>query len=182
MTPCERLLAHPAGPDEAKEKLEQQRRSLDPVALLHRIREQQAALAALASRENNKEGPGGEDLHHFMKQLGELWRQGEVRATHRTSPRKAHWWRTREDPFEDVWPNILIWLHDQPDATAKELFQRLQRENPDRFPDGQLRTLQRRVRTWRHVMARGLVYATTDTPLSTEKEHQKPLDTTLNLR
>jgi hypothetical protein len=76
-----------------KEKLEQQRRAFDPVALLHRIWERQEALAALSSRENNKLGPGQESLEQFVKQLGELWRQGEVRATHRTSPKKAHWCR-----------------------------------------------------------------------------------------
>jgi hypothetical protein len=162
MTPCERLMAHPAVPPEVKEKLELQRRALDPVALLYRIRERQEALAALTSRENNRLGPGHESLEQFMKQLGELWRQGEVRATHRTSPKKAHWWRTRKDPFEEDWPTVLLWLHDQPDATAKELFQRLQIDKPGRFPDSQLRTLQRRVRAWRSVMAKGLVYANVD--------------------
>jgi len=36
--------------------------------------------------------------------------------------------------------------------------ERLQRDFPGRFPDVQLRTLQRRVRDWRHVMARSLVH------------------------
>ena len=35
---------------------------------------------------------------------------------------------------------------------------RLQEEQPERFPDVQLRTLQRRVRAWRHVMERGLIF------------------------
>jgi len=94
-----------------------------------------------------------------MKNLGDLWRQGEVRATHRTSAKKAHYWRTRKDPFETVWPDILLWLQDTPDVTAKELSRRLQKKHPGCFSDGQLRTLQRRVRAWRHVMARGLIYA-----------------------
>jgi hypothetical protein len=34
---------------------------------------------------------------------------------------------------------------------------RLHRVYPGRFPEGQLRTLQRRIREWRHVMARELV-------------------------
>lgn len=182
MTPCDRLLAHPSVPPEVKEKLKLERRTLDPVALLHRIREQQAALAALASRENNAAGPAGECLEQFMKQLGELWRQGEVRATHRSSPKKAHWWRTRKDPFEEVWSDILLWLHDQPDATAKELFQRLQKERPGGFPDSQLRTLQRRVRTWRNVMARGLVYSGVDSFLSPADGKAPGLDVMPNVR
>ena len=181
-TPCERLLAHPAIPPEVKKRLELQRRALDPVALLHRIREQQAALAALSSRENNTVRPGCESLEQFMKKLGELWRQGEVRATHRTSPKKAHWWRTRKDPFEEDWPTILLWLHDQPETTAKELFQRLQEERPGRYPDSQLRTLQRRVRAWRNVMARGLVYASVDSPSSAAASTLTGLGMMLNLR
>jgi hypothetical protein len=34
---------------------------------------------------------------------------------------------------------------------------RLQEQFPGRFPDGQLRTLQRRIRDWRRVMAKTLV-------------------------
>jgi hypothetical protein len=40
-----------------------------------------------------------------------------------------------------------------------ELFVRLQGELPGVFPDGQLRTFQRRVREWRHAAARQLVFA-----------------------
>jgi len=157
MTPCERFLGHPAVPDDIKKSLELQGRSIDPVALLHRIRQQQEVLAALACRDTSASGPGRESVEQFMQQLGELWRQGEVRATHRTLPKTPHYWRTRKDPFESVWPDVLLWLQDTPDVTAKELFVRLQAEQPGRFPDVQLRTLQRRVRAWRHVMARGLV-------------------------
>jgi len=164
ITPCERLLNHPAVPGDVKENLKLQTKSIDPLDLLHRIREQQAVLAALACRDTSAAGPGRESLEQFMKQLRELWRQGEVRATHRTSPKKAHYWRTRKDPFETVWPDILLWLQDTPDVTAKELFERLQKEQPGCFSDGQLRTLQRRVRAWRHVMARALVYAGINEP------------------
>ena len=37
-------------------------------------------------------------------------------------------------------------------------FERLQEAHPGRFPDGQLRTLQRRVETWRHVLAHRMVF------------------------
>lgn len=156
MTPYERLLSHPAVPGDIKEKLELQGKSIDPLDLLHRIRQQQAVLAALACRDTSAAGPGRKSLGQFMKQLGELWRQGEVRATHRTSPKKVHYWRTRKDPFESAWPDILLWFHDTPDATAKELFERLQEEQPGYFPDVQLRALQRRVQTWRYVMQEAL--------------------------
>ena len=50
----------------------------------------------------------------------------------------------------------------QPDATAKSLFERLRSLHPNRFTAGQLRTLQRRVREWRVVMAQQLVYGGLD--------------------
>lgn len=60
-------------------------------------------------------------------------------------------WRTREDPFEEVWPVIRSKLVDAPELEAKTLFEWLQAEHPDVFGEGQLRTLQRRVRDWRAI-------------------------------
>jgi len=158
-TPCERLLRHPAVDGETKEKLQSQRRRLDPVELLYRIREGQAALTALVSEDSSAHGPGKKTLDEFLSQLPKLWRSGEVRPTHGPRSTKPRHWRTRKDPFETVWFDILRWLQHAPDSTAKALFERLQREHPGRFPDCQLRTFQRRVREWRQVMARKLVYA-----------------------
>jgi len=157
-TPCERLLRHPAVEEPIKERLRLQRSELDPVELLHRIREAQAALAALVSTDGSLEGPGRESLDHFLAQLPRLWQAGEVRPTHRAQSTNPRHWRTRKDPFEAVWYHVLRWLQREPDATAKALFYRLQQKYPGRFPDGQLRTLQRRVREWRKIMARKLVY------------------------
>lgn len=42
-------------------------------------------------------------------------------------------------------------------------FDRLQELHPGRFPDDQRRTLQRRVRQWRHMMAKQLIYKTVKT-------------------
>ena len=39
---------------------------------------------------------------------------------------------------------------------------RLQSEHPDRFTEAQLRTMQRRVKEWRGIMAKKLVHAGTD--------------------
>jgi hypothetical protein len=60
-----------------------------------------------------------------------------------------HTWRTREDPFADVWAEVKEKLEINPGLEAKTLFQDLQRRYPGRFADGQLRTLQRRVKIWR---------------------------------
>lgn len=60
-----------------------------------------------------------------------------------------HTWRTREDPFAEVWEEVRPFLEDNPGLEAKTLFEHLQRCYPGRFQDGQLRTLQRRVKAWR---------------------------------
>ncbi len=105
-TPCERLLAHPSVPDDAKEKLKAEQSGLDPLDLLHRARECQSALAALRSGDVGH-GPGRESLEEFFAKLPELWRQGEVRPTHRKEAPQPRAYRTREDPFAEVWPEIL---------------------------------------------------------------------------
>jgi len=62
---------------------------------------------------------------------------------------KQHTWRTREDPFEDVWQGIKSMLEINPGLEAKTIFEDLQRKNPGQFSDGQLRTLQRSIKAWR---------------------------------
>jgi len=61
----------------------------------------------------------------------------------------AHTWRTRKDPFEDVWYEIKSMLEINAGLEAKTIFEDLQRRNPGRFADGQLRTLQRHIKIWR---------------------------------
>jgi len=58
-------------------------------------------------------------------------------------------WRTREDPFAEVWPAVRQLIEESPGLEAKTLFEWLQREHPGRFPDGQIRTLERRIKQWR---------------------------------
>jgi len=58
-------------------------------------------------------------------------------------------WRTRADPFAEVWEEVKAKLGINPGLEAKTLFEDLQRRYPGRFADGQLRTLQRRVKAWR---------------------------------
>jgi hypothetical protein len=61
----------------------------------------------------------------------------------------SHTWRTREDPFEEVWSEVHPFLELNPGLEAKTLFEYLQRTHSGRFPDGQLRSFQRGVRRWR---------------------------------
>jgi len=88
------------------------------------------------------------------------------------SPGSEAWqaWKDAARPFAAVWPVLLGWLEERPDMEAKSLFKRLQASGFGEFPDGQLRTLQRRVRVWRKQIVQQLVYG--DDPQST----QAPID------
>lgn len=70
----------------------------------------------------------------------------ELRASQ--APRAG---RTREDPFAAVWPDVVALLEVNAGLQALTLFQELQRRHPGRFQDGQVRTLQRKVKVWRAV-------------------------------
>jgi hypothetical protein len=63
--------------------------------------------------------------------------------------KKERPWRTREDPFSEVWDAVEKQIEESPNLEAKTLFEWLQREYPGRFSDGQIRTLQRRIKLWR---------------------------------
>lgn len=63
--------------------------------------------------------------------------------------KKEHSWRTRQDPFEQGWEAIKEQLEVNPGLEAKTIFDALQRESPGTYADGQLRTLQRRIKQWR---------------------------------
>lgn len=65
--------------------------------------------------------------------------------------RKAHGWRTRTDPFAEVWQEVEGQLEGAPGLEAKTVFEELQRRDPGKYEEGQLRTLQRRIKGWRAV-------------------------------
>lgn len=64
-------------------------------------------------------------------------------------PRAARTWRTRADPFMEIWAEIEPMLAKAPELEALSLFEHLRTKYPDRFSTGQLRTFQRRVQEWR---------------------------------
>lgn len=58
-------------------------------------------------------------------------------------------WRTRPDAFAEVWEEIRGLVEGNPGLEAKTIFESLQRRYPGQFSEGQLRTLQRRLKHWR---------------------------------
>lgn len=169
-TPYQRLLACAHTPEPVKEQLRGQFASLDPIRLLGKIRHAQSRLAALERNGGDPEMQAEQTIstvskaeiireqRAFVASLRTAWREGEVRPTHRKPIRAARYWRTRRDPFETSWPLLREQLERSPGTTAKELFQQLQEEQPDIFPDGQLRTLQRRVKDWRREIVKRLLF------------------------
>lgn len=66
------------------------------------------------------------------------------------NPRR--YWRSRVDPFADVWDSDVVpLLRGAPTLMGITLLRKLQDDHPGRFPDGMLRTLQRHIRQWRAV-------------------------------
>jgi transposase len=94
-----------------------------------RTQEQAAASANVRSRQTVAK----------YEQLGEL-------PSERVSPRE---YRTRTDVFAEDWSTLEAMLEAAPTLEAKALFEWLNDQHPERYQEGQLRTLQRRVAQWR---------------------------------
>ena len=163
-TPCDRVIRHEAVSSQAKAALAERRATLDPVALLHTIREAQSALAAIVSPEI-RPTPRGESLERFLTRLPDRWLAEQEQVDRKPRVKPPRHWRTRKDPFEGVWCDVLGWLQADPDTSAMALLGRLQADHPDRFSRANLRTLQRRVQQWRGIMANKLVYAASEATL-----------------
>lgn len=73
------------------------------------------------------------------------WRSGALPGQRRP----ARNYRTRIDPFESVWPEVERMLEAAPGLEAMTVFEVLRGRSELTFSDGQIRTLQRRIRRWR---------------------------------
>jgi len=63
--------------------------------------------------------------------------------------REERAYRTRTDPFQAAWPAIQAQIAAAPDLEAKTIFEDLQDRHPGQYQPGQLRTLQRKIKSWR---------------------------------
>ena len=94
----------------------------------------------------------------FLSSLKVLWHNGEARPTavHKTPPKRE---RRRPDPRLHVTDQLKTWFEDEPWRTGRQLLEKLQAEQPNIYPDGLLRTIQRRLKGWRTEQARALVFS-----------------------
>lgn len=63
--------------------------------------------------------------------------------------RQPRWWKTRTDPFAEDWPAVAQMLAGTPGLEAQTVLELLKEKQPERYHDGHLRTLQRRLQRWR---------------------------------
>ena len=160
-TPCQRLLADARTNEEVRRRVNELRATLDPVRLLQQIRAAQQQLVDIADRPALGESakPTSPTLEEFLSGLRTAWREGEVRPTSvvKAKPKRS---RRRPDPFAAVTAELRGWFEAEPWHTSRELLERLQAERPGVYPDGQLRTLQRRLKEWRREAAHRMVFGT----------------------
>ena len=161
-TPCQRLMADPRTSEDVRHRVNELRATLDPVRLLQQIRAAQQQLVDIADKPvlGETAKPALPTLEEFLSGLRTAWREGEVRPTSvaRAKPKRS---RRRPDPFAAVTVELRGWFEAEPWHTSRELLERLQAQCPGVYPDGQLRTLQRRLKEWRREAAHQMVFGAT---------------------
>lgn len=168
-TPYQRLMVDIRTPDTVRRVVEAVYATLDPVQLLSDIRHAQARLVEISDQPivDTTAADGTPTLEQFLASLRTAWQYGEVRPTLRGKEKKKRG-RRRPDPFVAVTAEVHAWFDAEPWRTSRELFERLQAAHPGTFPDGQLRTLQRRIKDWRrdrsHAMVFGAITDSQPTP------------------
>lgn len=164
-TPYQRLVSSNVLDEEKGRGLDDYYYALDPIQLLKQLEILQDAFwqhailetpkVRLASRRITQPESVTANLTEEQKSPEKVGIEEEVnkrkkRRYRRTGKTRApRTWRTRKDPFEGVSEQLRQEIVSSPQRTAKSMFGELQNRYPGRFPVGQLRTLQRRVKQWR---------------------------------
>lgn len=159
-TPYQRLLDDPRTTDATRAHLREMFAGLDPVRLLRDIRAAQQRLVALAdatSPSTVSEAPAPPALEAFLSGLQTLWQGGDARPTASDKPRQKRG-RRRPDPLIEATEQLKRWFEEEPWRSGRELLEKLQAEQPGDYPDGLLRTVQRRLKIWRSEQACALVF------------------------
>ncbi len=82
----------------------------------------------------------------MSERSGRRIEKGDLQA----DSRSKRYWRTRRDPFVDVWTEeIEPLLRTNCQLSPITLFEKLQKDHPSEYQDSKLRTFQRRVSEWK---------------------------------
>ena len=130
--------------------------SLDPILLPSQIRRIQDALwqhavqqtpgsrtpeATVNFNANKCMSPNQKNIDFSKVDPLSTFKKSTTRHYSRTKKaRTPRTWRTRKNPFENVWGEGCCWFKERPDRTAKSIFEELQQRYPGEFKNGQLRT------------------------------------------
>ena len=161
-TPHQRLVSDPRTTAATLDRVATIYAMLDPVQLLNAIRSGQHRIVEIADRSvsDEKLAPTAPTLETFLSGLRTALREGEVRPTSRPKEKTKRGLR-RPDPLVAVTAQLQGWFEAEPWWTARELLERLQDEQPGRYPTGLLRTVQRRLKIWCRDKAHELVFGAT---------------------
>ena len=189
-TPCERALAHPKATAAVKQRLRDQYRTLDPVALLAEIR---TAQQELGNRVDRRAGDARgwqragkstalrplqsstPDTVAFAKTLGTTIEAGDPRATHRR-PKRAYKTRVRmPSKLDPHVATIRDWLAAEPQLTALTIVGRLSEKHPEQFGTKQHSIVQRLLKALRKTAAEKLL-ASTAPSITTDRQVPGPVD------
>ncbi len=160
-TPYQRLLDDSRTSEATRAHLREIFAGLDPVRLLRDIRVAQERLVTLADATDAPPvsmDPAEPPLEAFLSSLRIAWRSGEVRPTASDKPRQKRG-RRRPDPLIAVTEQLKHWFEEEPWRSGRDLLEKLQAELPGDYPDGLLRTVQRRLKIWRSEQACALVFS-----------------------
>jgi hypothetical protein len=88
----------------------------------------------------------------FSVRTGRRIEKGE----HQPQKGQARDWRTREDPYAEVWESEIVpMLEKEPKLRPMTIFEYLQEKYPEKYSQSKLRTLQKRVSEWKAAHGEG---------------------------
>ena len=156
-TPYQRILLSEHIMQTQKDALTAEYDTLDPVSLLAQMEALQDRLWEFSWTRNNIE-----KAHKLTVMADDVIDQCDnkpaednhsnryYRSSKKIDLRRApRTWRTRKDPFVNVWAEIKLRLELMPEMTAKDVIEWLMEKYPNQFAVGQIRTMQRRIAEWR---------------------------------
>jgi hypothetical protein len=155
-TPYQRILLSEQVSSEKKLALTKEYKTLNPVRLMEQLRTLQDELwryywcknghldSPLVVTEKDIKADNSDRLESESP-VNRYYKSSD-KVDLRRMPRT---WRTRKDPFEEVWDEIRLRLEIMPESTATEIMVWLMEKYPTQFSKGQTRTLQRKVASWR---------------------------------
>ena len=159
-TPCQRLLADPRTNEEARRRVHELRARWTQFDCCSKsVPPSSSSSTSRIGRPSVKRRNRLHQLEEFLSGLRTAWKDGEVRPTIIAKPKPKRL-RRRPDPFAAVTTELREWFETEPWHTSRELLERLQVQYPGVYPEGQLRTLQRRLKDWRREAAHRMVFRT----------------------